>query len=106
MKNAYKLVRIKKTGQIGPLFINRALDIKINVWLKSEDHPTKGFAHRPGWHCSNKPVAPHLKTALKSGERRVWYKVQIKDYIEIKRPESQGGIWYLAKSIKFLEPCR
>jgi len=109
MKNsikAYKLLRLRKDGTLGPLFINRkqVITLKKNpVWLKSENHPTRGFSYRPGWHCSHEPSAPHLKTFLKSGEKRVWCEVEIKDYEVLKRPEFQGGIWYLAKKIRFLK---
>ncbi len=43
-----------------------------------------------------KPEAPHL-----SKKGRVWVKVEIKEVEEFIRPESQGGMWYLAQNIKF-----
>lgn len=64
---AYKLFRVRKDGTIGPLFINRKLVVVPGQWMEAESHPTKGFALRPGWHCTLAPVAPHLKTDLKSG---------------------------------------
>ena len=94
---AYKLVRKLKNGEISPLFINKKLRITTGAWMKAEAHETKGFAFRPGWHCTSSPVAPHL-----SEKDRVWMKVEITDYTEVKRPESQGGLWYLANNIKFL----
>ncbi len=100
---AYKLVRKLKDGSISPLFINKRLRIPVGEWLEAEDHKTKGFAHRVGWHCTRHSVAPHLKTRLKSGEVRVWYMVEIEDFTEEHRPLSQGGLWYLANKIKFLE---
>jgi len=33
----------------------------------------------------------------------VWIKVEIEDTTEHQRPESQGGLWYTANWIKFLE---
>lgn len=93
---AYKLVRLLKNGSISPLFINKTLRIPFNEWLEAEDHPTKGYAHRPGWHCTSTPIAPHLSLF-----DRVWVEVEIEDYQTIVRPESQGGIWYLANRIKF-----
>jgi hypothetical protein len=39
---------------------------------------------------------------LSNGEVRVWKKVIIEDYSEFKRPENQGGLWYLAKQINIL----
>lgn len=94
---AYKLLRKRKNGTLGPLFINRRQVISIGEWLQSENHPTKGFAVRPGWHTTSKPEAPHL-----SMRGRVWMKVKIADYEKIVRPQSQGGIWWLAKQMKVL----
>ena len=95
---AYKLLKVRKDGSIGSLFIERRARRPIGEWLISEDHQTKGFAHRPGFHCTAKPEAPHL-----SLKERKWYVVEIEDYEKIRRPESQGGIWYLAKRMKILE---
>ena len=71
--------------------------------MDAHNHPTKGFAVRPGWHCTAQPHAPHLKMRLKSGEIRVWRKVLIEDYTEEMRPENQGGMWYLAKRMMILD---
>jgi hypothetical protein len=95
---AYKLFRLRKDGSIGPLFINRKLVVPIGTWLLAEDHPTKGFAHRPGWHSGHSPSAPHL-----SNKGRIWCKVEIINYELLQRPASQGGLWYLSKWIKVLE---
>lgn len=95
---AYKLLRKRKDGTLGPLFINARQRIPLLKWLWAEDHPTRGFAHRPGWHCTMKPVAPHLST-----EGRVWCKVEIKYATKYQRPESQGGTWVLAKRMRVLE---
>lgn len=100
---AYKLFRQLKNGSITSLFINKHIVLPHNIWMEAKSHPTKGFAVRPGWHCTAEPVAPHLKMKLKSGEVRVWKKVLIEDYTEIQRPENQGGLWYLAKRIMILD---
>lgn len=100
---AYKLFRVRKDGTIGPLFINRKLIVEPNKWMGAECHPTKGFAVRPGWHCTLTPVAPHLKTDLKSGETRKWFKVEVSGITTFQRPESQGGTWVLAEKLKVLE---
>jgi len=89
---AYKLMRLRKNGTLGSLFINKRDVIPIDVWLEAEDHPTKGYAHRPGWHCTFKPVAPHL-----SLKNRVWVEVEVEDFEVFERPISQGGKWILAK---------
>lgn len=99
---AYKLFRELKSGEITSLFINKSRKLPFDEWMDADNFPTKGFAVREGWHCTAEPKAPHLKMKLKSGERRVWKKVLIEDYSEFKRPESQGGMWYLAKRMKIL----
>lgn len=95
---AYKLLRVRKDGTIGPLFINRKQRIPIGEWLIAEPHKTKGYAFRPGWHCTVKPIAPHL--SLKG---RTWYKVEIEDYVEHVRPKNQGGLWFLAQRMKLIK---
>ena len=92
---AYKLLRVRRDGTLGPLFINRQQVIPIGVWLKAENHPTKGFAIRPGWHVARTPRAPHLST-----NGRVWMEVQVKDCTEFKRPDCQGGTWLIAQWMK------
>jgi hypothetical protein len=94
---AYKLLRNRKDGSIGPLFINQKQRIPIGKWMIAEDHPTKGYAHRMGWHCTVKPVAPHL-----SMKGRTWYEVVIENYIECMRPVHQGGLWFLAQKMKLV----
>lgn len=87
-----------KSGDITPLFINKSFRIPFNEWLEAESHPTKGFKIRPYWHSTSEPNAPHLST-----KDRVWVKVEIQDYEEFQRPHNQGGLWFLAKRIKFIE---
>lgn len=95
---AYKLCRKLKNGEIRSLFINKKENLSFNTWLEAESHPTRGFKYRPFWHCTSNPVAPHL-----SMRNRVWIRVEMEDFQEFQRPESQGGLWYLAKKIKLLE---
>ena len=94
---AYKLCRQLKNGDITPLFINKTKRIEFNKWINAENHPTKGFTVRPFWHCTSKPIAPHL-----SEKNRVWVQVEIKNYTDFNRPSNQGGKWFLASKIKFL----
>ena len=94
---AYKLFRLRKDGTLGPLFINKKQVLPLDQWLSAEDHPTKGYAHRPGWHCLPNMEAPHLTT-----KGRVWAQVVITESKEIERPESQGGAWYLANKMKIV----
>lgn len=94
----YKLFRRLKSGEITSLFINKKERLKFDVWLEAKEYPTKGFKVRPYWHCTEKPYAPHL-----SNKNRIWLKVEISDYKEFKRPEHQGGKWFLAKKMKILK---
>ena len=98
---AYKLVRQMKDGSLAPLFINAKQRIQLGVWLPAENHPTKGFAERQGWHCTFTPHAPHLAKTPKNGAPRVWVECEVKDWESYDRPESQGGSWILAQQIKF-----
>jgi len=88
----YKLMRQRRDGSLGPLFINRSRRISVGEWMDAEDHPTKGYAHRPGWHVVLQPYAPHL-----SMRGRVWMCVAVTGYEEFERPERQGGKWLLAQ---------
>ena len=98
---AYKLCRQLKNGNITSLFINKKVPLPFDQWLEAENHPTKGFKERPFWHCTSEPIAPHL-----SMKGRVWVKLEMADFWEFERPESQGGMWYLAKNIKLIEIIR
>jgi len=95
---AYKLCRQLKNGDITSLFINKKERLVFDQWLRAENHPTKGFKERPFWHCTSEPIAPHL-----SMKGRVWVKLEMADFWEYERPESQGGLWYLSKYIKLIE---
>jgi len=48
---AWKLVRVRRDGTLGPLFINRRLVMRPRRWMRAECHPTAGYAVRLGWHA-------------------------------------------------------
>lgn len=96
--DAYKLVRKRRDGTLGSLFIKRKAVLPVGTWLEAEDVPTTGYAHRPGWHCCADKHAPHL-----SKKGRVWVRVQIKDYDTHIRPAAQGGKWFTAQQMKILK---
>jgi len=102
---AYKLFHVRPDGSLGPLYINRKQRIPIDEWVEAENHPTKGFAERPFWHCAAEPELGHIKIGARDSGRRAWYKVEIKDYTEFPRPKCQGRMWYLAKWIRVIEGC-
>jgi hypothetical protein len=94
----YKLFRVMKDGSIASLFINKNARHQMGVWLEAEDHPTKGYAHRFGWHSVAEPKAPHL-----SPYGRAWFKVEIEDYTILDKPLNQGAQWYISKRIKIIQ---
>ena len=95
MMIAYKLVRHMKDGSLASLFINKKARLPLNIWMEAEDHPTKGYSHRPGWHCLLATKAPHL-----SKKGRIWVEVKVKDYEFHDRIKEYGGTWVLAKQMK------
>lgn len=98
---AYKLFRVLKSGEITPLFINRTCRLPINKWMAAEKNHNRvkdGFKYRPFWHCTSQPIAPHL-----SMKNRAWYEIEMKDYEDMQRPKTQGGLWYLANNIKIIK---
>lgn len=95
---AYKLFSQRRDGSLGPLFIGKRKRLRLGEWYPAEDIPTKGYAHRPGWHCVPTPCAPHL-----SEKNKVWAKVLINEVQVYDRPKHQGGQWYLAKSMQIIE---
>ena len=99
MMKAYKLVKLGKDGKCYPLFINKHEPFVFGKEMVAGCYPTKGFAVREGFHCCFKPIAPHLKEQLASGQQRVWIELDVEDYTTYDRPESQGGMWILAKRI-------
>ena len=93
----YKLFKQRKDGTLGPLFINRRQKLLIGEIYYAESHRTKGYAFRPGWHICSEMNAPHL-----SKKNRVWAKVKFSDYIKHVRPESQGGVWFIANEMTIM----
>jgi len=94
----YKLFRKRKDGSLGPLFINCRQKLYMGQKYSAEEHPTKGYAFRPGWHVCSKMEAPHLSKA-----NRVWCKVRFTHLETLHRPQSQGGIWYLGSTLEILK---
>jgi len=93
----YKLFHQRKDGSLGPLFINRKQRLKLHEVYEAEEHPTKGYAFRPGWHICQYKSAPHLST-----KNRVWALVWFNEYTTHKRPATQGNLWYTANQMEIL----
>ncbi len=94
----YKLFRQRKDGTLGSLFIGKKVRYLASRWYASASIPTKGYAFRDRFHLLKAPSAPHL--SLKG---RKWFKCQMRGVEELKRPDSQGGLWYLAQEIYIIE---
>ena len=92
---AYKLFRLRQNGTLGSLFIGCRQQILLGQWLEAEDIPTKGYAHRPGWHSGVTPKADHL-----TEHGRVWCEVEVCDFYAFKRPKHQGGKWLISQWLK------
>ena len=101
-RRAWKLFRLMKDGSIKPLFIGKTEALPVAEWMDAKDIPTKGYAHRPGWHCTLTPNAPHLKD---TDNRRVWLEVFVEDFVTYDRPESQGGTWVLSQRM-YIDPLQ
>lgn len=95
---AYKLFKKRKDGSLGSLFVDASRKLPINEWMPAVNHKPKALKERKGWHALKEPIAPHL-----SKRGRVWCLVEVKDFKEIKRPESQGGQWVLANSLRIIK---
>ncbi len=91
---AYKLMTLRKDGSLGPLFINRKQRLEVGVVYPAENHPTKGYKERQGWHCCFSPRAPHL-----SMKGRIWVEVGVYDVASYSRPAYQGGDWLIAQEM-------
>ena len=98
---AYKLLRKRRDGTLGSLFVGRAAVLRTGETYRArKDLPHPGLATRPGFHCTANPDAPHIKLRLKNGETRVWCEVRIpSDSAQHVRPRSQGGLWFTARSM-------
>lgn len=119
MIKAYKLFR-KKNGNIYPLYVFANEPTPIGVWLeaKSGERNAKGkvksrlgeLAYRPGWHCSERPVALHIgekanpKDRLPSfrAENQVWCEVEVDDSIDYQPLADKEGSSLRDKQLRYV----
>lgn len=75
----YKLFEQDQNGNLYALFIDKKNVMPINTWMLAGNHPTKGFAVRPGFHIGEGiPSAPWLMSAdgtYKSQRSKYWHRV-------------------------------
>jgi hypothetical protein len=103
MVTAYKLMRQRKDGTLGSLFIDRSTKYRSGIVYHAATYTTDGYSERFGFHAVAKPHAPHLST-----KGRVWVKVMLLEdlhcpIIEHHRPVHQGGLWYTAPMMEIVE---
>lgn len=92
-KIGFKLFEMDTKGNLYPLFIDKKTIYPIGEWIQAENHPTKGYALRPGLHIGEICSAPWLMSAdgtYKSQRskhwKRVWCEVEYVadiDYTEV-----------------------
>lgn len=79
IRKGYKLFEQDPEGNLYALFIDKKTPMPINEWLKAENHPTKGFGPRPGFHIGeNIPSAVWLMSfdgTYKSQRSKYWKRV-------------------------------
>ena len=79
IKKGYKLFEQDQNGNLYALFIDKKTAMPINKWLKAENHPTKNYAPRPGFHIGEGiPAAPWLMSfngTYKSQRSKYWKRV-------------------------------
>ena len=85
----YKLFEMDRLGNLYPLFIDKKTIYPIGQWIQAENHPTAGFAKRPGIHVGQICSAPWLMSAdgtYKSQRgkhwKRVWCEVECNTTID------------------------
>lgn len=104
MATAYKLFRLK-SGRLYPLYVLANQEVPLGVWLPAQSGERlpsgkvkarlgKGLAFRPGWHCSDIPLATHIGRKDAAGNivsmhpDTVWAEVEYADKISYM-PEAQ-----------------
>ena len=92
----YKLVKLRKDGTIGSLFIGASRKYQLGEWYEAEELPKKGFSPRKGWHGFLSKESHHL-----TEKGRTWALCEVEDFVIMERPSSQGGNWVLANKIQF-----
>ena len=96
---AYKLFNIKD-GKLYPLYVNASTPVPLNTWLEAQAGPLAAdgrhvksrlgpLAFRPGWHCSQYPVALHIGEKKNPRDKlpsyrpanQVWAEVEVLDKV-------------------------
>ena len=87
IRKGYKLFEQDPDGNLYALFIDKKTIMPMDKWLQAENHPTKGFGPRPGYHIGEGiPSAPWLMSfdgTYKSQRSKYWRRVW-------------AEVWYIA----------
>lgn len=79
IRKGYKLFEQDPDGNLYALFIDKKTVMPVDEWLQAENHPTKGFSNRPGYHIGEGiPSAPWLMSfdgTYKSQRSKYWRRV-------------------------------
>lgn len=79
IRKGFKLFEQDPKGNLYALFIDKKTVMPVGEWLKAENHPTKGFGPRPGYHIGEGiPSAPWLMSfdsTYKSQRSKYWRRV-------------------------------
>ena len=103
-----KILNLRADGTLSPLMHERNRRFREGVWepfTATLKHPTKvdkrgkprssaNLAFRPAFYGG--PLTPQLKMGWSSNQYRVKRDVAFRNWTKIKRPENQGGGWYMA----------
>ena len=116
---AYKLFR-KKHGKLYPLYVNANEPVPVGEWIEAkpgeitEDGKVKSrlgkLAYRPGWHCSDRPIALHIgekknpKDKLPSfrPKDQVWAEVEVIDTVNWQEEANKQGKNPRDKQLRFV----
>lgn len=109
-----KILNLRADGTMSPLFHETKRRFREGVWepfTATLKHPTKvdksgkprssaNLAFRPAFYGG--PKTPQLKMGKSSDQYRVKRDVAFRNWTKIKRPENQGGGWYMAAEMMIL----
>ena len=117
---AYKLFRIKD-GKLYPLYVNATKPTPLNTWLKAQEGQRTpdgkhvksrlgNLAYRPGWHCSEYPIATHIGAKANPNDKypsyrpsdQVWAEVEIMDKIDWQSVADRQGKNPRDKQLRFV----
>lgn len=114
--HAYKLMKVDEEGKLHFPFANTGKWVKLGRWMEAEDASSIGkdgkrrttlifrgggkgrMAPRPGFHCSDKPYAPHIgvKGTQKQhdfiGNEDVWCECTLKAEIDYQEEANRNGL--------------